>query len=134
VRKRTVMNVKPDCMDQPEALQDLSNLIVGIKGLCIVYRISTFRSEDFWREFYVEQAMDSNFPDFNGFVKWRASKPTVELIIEGGEDVVKVVREQVLVHLRERYTTSDRANGFHASSSDEAAEREVRLISRSFWE
>ena len=134
MRKITVMNAKPDVMDQPGAFQDQSNLILGIAGLCFVLRIITLRSEDFWREFYAEQAVDPKFPDFDGFVKWRASTYTMETVIEGDDDVVAVVRNQVLVPLRKKYQTSARMNGFHASSSDVAAAREYHLVTRFFWD
>jgi len=130
LRKRTTLNIKPDCVELPGVLQDVMSCILNY-NLCIIYAARVHRSEEFWREFYYEKATDPSFPDFVGFVAWRASMPTIEFIIEGDDNVVKVVREQVLPFLRLKYQKDVRQNGFHASDSDKAAEREICLMCRS---
>lgn len=125
---RTAVIIKPDCVGKKEPLEDLIAL-VREHNLIILQMRMVRRLEPFWTRFYPTHSRNPKFPDFTGFARWMASVPLVFVIIEGyGPNVIKVVREQILVKLREKYKKNDRENGFHASDSPESAAWEVGLI------
>ena len=120
--------IKPDCAGKTEALSDLINLIRE-NGLVMLCNRRVRMPEPFWRQFYHPHSKDPKFPDFQGFVQWMASEQVVFVIVEGNSNnVVNLVRSRILAPLREKYKTNERQNGFHASSSCEAATKEVGLI------